>query len=287
MKPCNLAYSRPRTIDQAVEHLTATSSDTKIIAGGQSLMPMLNLRMVAADRLIDVTAIESLKEHADLGSAVRLGACITHDEIASGSVPDPTRGLMKYVGARIAYQAVRNRGTLGGSLALADPAADWVTTMALLGASITCHGVQGAREIAAEDFVVGPYMTGLDAGDLLTSITIPTVASEAAWGTYKLCRKTGEFAHAMATVLRMSKHSRAFLGATDGAPIRLPLVAGVLDGMAEWRSDYETPIHDAFEADINAVDCQLNDIRVRQSRTCLVRAIKMSFGMAPKIVECA
>ena len=286
MKPSDLAYSRPQTIERAVEELNAGDGDAKIIAGGQSLMPMLNLRMVMTERLIDVTGIERLRETADDGSAVRLGACVTHDAIASGAVPDPSNGLMRYVGGRIAYQAVRNRGTLGGSLALADPAADWVTTMALLGATITCHTASGTRETPAQDFVHGPYMTGLEPGDLLTSISIPKTGPGTAWGTYKLCRKTGEFAHAMASVLRTPDEARAYLGATDGAPIRLAHVAEMLSSMPEWREDLSKPINDALDADLASVDHMLDEVRIWQARTCLTRAIKMSFGVTPTNVEC-
>lgn len=286
MKPSSLSYSRPQSIAKAVEALNTDDGDAKIIAGGQSLMPMLNLRMVAADRLIDVTSIETLREARDEGPTIRLGACITHDEIARGVVPDPSNGLMRYVGERIAYQAIRNRGTLGGSLALADPAADWVTTMALLGATITCHGADRVHDIDAETFVCGPYTTQLEPGDLLTGVTIPKVGPGASWGTYKLCRKTGEFAHAMATVLRAPKRSRAFLGATDGAPIKLSHVADLLNTARRWEDALGQSVSAALDADLAIVDHMLDEVRLWQSRTCLVRAVRMSFGIAPMNLEC-
>lgn len=278
MKPSSFSYSRPLTVEDAVAGL-ASEHETKIIAGGQSLVPMLNLRMVSADALIDVTGIPALRQVVDEENTVRLGACITHDEIASGAVPDPSKGLMPYVGARIAYQAVRNRGTLGGSLALADPAADWVTTMATLRAVIECRGQSGLRRIPAHEFVVGPYTTALDPGELLTAISIPKAATDMAWGVYKLCRKTGEFAHAMAMVARLPGASSAFLGATNGAPIPLSRVASILDRVRDWDDALERRIAEAFDSDLGSVAHVLDEVRVRQARTCLVRAVKMSFGL--------
>jgi aerobic carbon-monoxide dehydrogenase medium subunit len=284
MKPASFAYVRPASIAETVERL-GDGADAKIIAGGQSLVPMLNLRMVAADTLLDVSRIAELRASADNGGEVTLGACVTHEQIQSGAVPDPSNGLMPYVASRIAYQAVRNRGTIGGSLALADPAADWLTTSATLGATITFSGPDGAKSCPADDFVIGPYTTRLDAGDVLTGVRIPRLDPDATWGTYKLCRKTGEFAHAMAMVVRQARGARAFLGATNGAPIRLGHVATVLGGLRGWDATHAKPIVDAFEADLREADRSTDDVFAWQSRTCVLRAIKLSFGVQPPISE--
>lgn len=279
MKPAQLTYCRPNSVGEAVTELVEGGWNAKLIAGGQSLMPMMNLRLVSADRLIDIRKIDALRIRNDEGAQVRIGACITHDEIQRGEIPDPSNGLMPYIASRIAYQAVRNRGTFGGSLSLADPAADWLTTTAALGATIEWEGVGGKSSCLAEDFVLAPYTTRLEPSDLLTSVIIPRLPGSAKWGAYKLCRKTGEYAHAMAMVIRDGARSRVFLGATDGAPIRLPAVETALKDMTLWSAPAAKTIAAACRADIAASGRDLSDVRIWQLCTCLERAIKMTFGL--------
>jgi carbon-monoxide dehydrogenase medium subunit len=279
MKPGALAYFRADSVPQAVDLLVEGGMDAKVLAGGQSLVPMLNLRMVAAERLVDVSAVPTLKAWSDDGKEVRIGACITHEQIQLGEIADPSNGLMKKVAAAIAYQAVRNRGTIGGSLALADPSADWVTTTAALGATIEWQGPDGPGSSLAEEFIIAAYTTHLGVCDLLTGIRIPRLDPDAKWGTYKICRKTGEFAHAMAMVIRAPKASRAFLGATDGAPIRLPHTEQVIGGLRDWQAVQSKVLMDAMDADLSASGRELTEVRMWQSRTCLLRSVQMSFGV--------
>lgn len=285
MKPGALSYFRPKSIDEAVTLLSEAGLDTRVIAGGQSLMPMLNLRIVAADRLIDVRDVPGLADWSSDDREVRIGACVTHERIQSGDVADPSLGLMPKVAANIAYQAIRNRGTIGGSLALADPSADWPTTMAALGAVIEWHGVEGKNSCAAEEFVVAGYTTRLDVSDILTAIRIPRLPAGASWGAEKLCRKTGEFAHAMAIVVRAPQHCRAFLGAVDGPPIRLTRVERALAEMPDWRASHLSVLAEAMEADLAADGRELSAVKKWQSRTCLIRSVLKSFGVAPVTIE--
>lgn len=279
MKPAQLTYCRPNSVGEAVTQLVEGGWNAKLIAGGQSLMPMMNLRLVSAERLIDIRTIDALRIRVDEGTHVRIGACVTHGEIQRGEFPDPSNGLMQFIASRIAYQAVRNRGTFGGSLSLADPAADWLTTTAALGAKIEWEGVSGKNSCLAEDFVIAPYTTRLEPTDLLTSVIIPRLSNTAKWGAYKLCRKTGEYAHAMAMVIRDGVCNRAFLGATDGAPIRLPSVEIALKDMKLWSAAAANVIATACRADIAASGRDLSDVRIWQLCTCLERAIKMTFGL--------
>ena len=285
MKPGALSYFRPKTVEEAVTLLSEGGLDARVIAGGQSLMPMLNLRIVSADRLIDVREVPGLTSWSSDDREVRIGACVTHERIQSGDVADPSLGLMPKVAANIAYQAVRNRGTIGGSLALADPAADWLTTMAALGAVIEWHGVEGKNSCTAEEFVLAAYTTRLDVSDILTAVRIPRLPAGARWGAEKLCRKTGEFAHAMAIVVRSPQHCRAFLGAVDGPPIRLTRVEGALAGLADWRVSHAPLLAEAMKADLAVDGREISDVKKWQSRTCLIRSVLKSFGVAPVTVE--
>ena len=112
-------------------------------------------------------------------------------------MPDVTGGALPKVAHGIAYRAVRNRGTIGGSLTHADPSADWISILAALGASVTLRGPNGARTIPVEDYMLGALEADLRPGELLISVTAPRLSQSARWGYYKICRKTGEFAHAI------------------------------------------------------------------------------------------
>lgn len=278
MKPGALTYIRAASVQHAVDQLVEGGMDAKVLAGGQSLMPMLNLRMVSAERIVDIGSIPELKTWSADDREVRIGACVTHEQIQQGQVQDPSNGLMPKVASAIAYQAVRNRGTIGGSLALADPSADWLTTTAALGATIEWLGPDGPGSCLAEDFVLAAYTTRLEMSDLITGVRIPRLDPAARWGTYKLCRKTGEFAHAMAMVIRAPNQSRAFLGATDGAPIRLPHTERVLATLKEWQASHGAVLSDAMDSDLAESGRELTDIQIWQSHTCLRRSVRLSFG---------
>ena len=183
---------------------------------------------------------ERLGEQVDLdltfvdhrGQAVRIlgvhiGAGVVHSAIEDGLLPDVTNGFLPFVAGQIAYRAVRNRGTIGGSVAHADPAGDWPTALLVLGASAVIAGKDGRRSVALEDFQVGAFTVALEPEEVLCSLEIPALSPSACWGHYKVCRKPGEFAESIGTVVvdKDRGFARAVLGATDGAPILLPDVA--------------------------------------------------------------
>lgn len=232
MKAAAFEYARPRSVAEACALLAEGEELAKPVAGGQSLGPMLNLRLAQPAGLIDLTAIEGLRETRDEGDAVFLGAQVTHAAVEDGRVPDPSRGLMPAVAANIAYRAVRNRGTLGGSLAHADPAADWVSTMRLLDAAYVIEGPRGRREVASGDFMQAAFTTVLAADDVLVGVRIAKCSAGTRFGYYKFCRKVGEFAEAIGAVLLDPARGirRAVIGATAGAPWLVQDIEGVLGG---------------------------------------------------------
>ena len=133
MKPARFVMERPRDLAAALSMIADADSATKIMAGGQSLGPMLNLRLVEPDRVIDISGVPELRRIDRTDGSLVIGACVTHADIEDGRVPDVANGMMARVAGGIAYRAVRNRGTIGGSLAHADPAADWVSALSALG----------------------------------------------------------------------------------------------------------------------------------------------------------
>jgi carbon-monoxide dehydrogenase medium subunit len=223
VKPVRFDYERPTDLAAAAAAGRRDDVAVKFLAGGQSLGPMLNLRLAEPDLVVDITGIAELKRVEEKPDSVVLGSCITHADIEDGRVPDVTNGALRKVASGIAYRAVRNRGTIGGSLAHADPAADWIAALSAAGASVIVHDGRGARRVPVEDFIVGVFETVLAAGELVTGVEIPRRSRAARWGYYKVCRKTGEFAHAIGVFVHDPERSfcRAVVGAAGARPIVL------------------------------------------------------------------
>jgi carbon-monoxide dehydrogenase medium subunit len=236
MKPAPFSYHRARSIEDAVDALARCQGAAQALAGGQSLVPMLNLRLVLVDLVVDLGAITALKTATASSDGICYGALVTHAQLEEPQTPDVSNGLVPLVASQIAYRAVRTRGTIGGTLALADPAADWLTTMIALEANIALVGPNGRRTLPAADFVNGPYLTALAPAELIEAIEVPRRAGSERWGRCKIVRKTGEYAESMAIALldRTRGSARVVLGALDGAPIVLRDAArAALEGKAE------------------------------------------------------
>ena len=243
MKPAQFDYERPRSLDEALELLGQEGRFVKLLAGGQSLAPMLNFRLVEPDLLVDITRIPELNRIEEDDGSLILGACTTHAAIEDGRVPDVTGGVLPAVAQGIAYRAVRNRGTIGGSLAHADPAADWVSCLAALDAEVILLGPSGRRSLPVAEFMVGTFEPRMDADEILEAVRIPRLGPQVRWGYYKVCRKSGDFAHAIGAALFRPDRGvgRVVVGATDSAPI-------VLDDTAElFGGDLLPPLHVRFD----------------------------------------
>ena len=230
MKPVAFDYERPRDLASAVKLLGEDGA--KIMAGCQSLGPMMNLRLAQPRLVVDVRGIAELHEVTEDAANVVIGSCVTHAAIEDGKVPDATRGLMREVASNIAYRAVRNAGTIGGSLCHADPAADWVNVLPLLSAVALVEGAGGRREVAAERFMDGAFSTVLSEDDVVVAIRILKLSAHARWGHYKFCRKPGEFAEAVGAVLVDPERDicRALIGAIHGAPHVIEDARFLVDG---------------------------------------------------------
>src|SRR5262249_26578179 len=164
--------------------------------------------------------LRAVEESAD---AVTIGACVTHAAIADGRTPDIGARILARIADGIAYRAVRNRGTIGGSLAHADPAADWLCTLTALGASVVTGRASGGRPLPIHAFALAPFRTALEPCEIVEAVRIPRPLDSARWGYYKACRKPGEFAFAMAAVLVDAARGirRAVIGAVGGPPVLL------------------------------------------------------------------
>lgn len=260
MKPAAFEYVRPSSVAEAIAILSRASGDAQVMAGGQSLVAMMNLRVAAPDLVVDIARLDELQACADVSDDVLLGACVTHAAIEDGRVPDPSRGLMPSVAGSLAHRAVRTRGTLGGSLALSDPAADWPPVMSALDAQVLLRGPGGDRTVAAVGFATGTYQTAAAADEIIASVRIPRLSARGRWGYAKFCRKSGEFAHSIAAVVRDPErgYARVVLGAVEGPPIVLARTSALVlagnggDCREAIAEDLRERTFDDFQASLHA-----------------------------------
>jgi aerobic carbon-monoxide dehydrogenase medium subunit len=227
MKPVAFDYARPTSVAEALQMLAANPG-AKILAGGQTLGPMLNLRLAQPALLVDITRIPELASVTETGSDTTIGATVTHAAIEDGRVPDPTGGFLRRVARGIAYRAVRTRGTIGGSLAHADPAADWLACLIALGSVVLLRGQSGTRRLQLGQFVRSAMESELANGELITGVCIARFSRRAQFGFHKICRKPGEFADAIGAIAHdpESAFYCAVAGATEGRPVVMEIRAG-------------------------------------------------------------
>ena len=255
MKPALFDYVKPNSLTEAT-NLLAQGEEAQLLAGGQSLIPMMNLRVASPALVIDIAGLSELTTFSEDKTSVCLGACVTHAAIEDCRVPDPSRGLMPHVASGLSYRAVSTRGTIGGSLALADPAAEWPTVLTALGAQVTLSSNRSQRNLSVAELITGIYQTQIDS-EVLENIEIPKLSDRARWGYVKLSRKSGAFANSIAAVVSDSarSHSRAVLGAANGAPIMLEHTSRLLEASG---SDLVL-LEQAISSDLAAVDDRLFD----------------------------
>jgi carbon-monoxide dehydrogenase medium subunit len=224
VKPAPFELVRPATLAQASHLLSEGNGSARPVAGCQSLGPMLNLRLATPRVLVDLTGIPELTRVEDDRDSVTVGACVTTAYIEDGRLPSRGIEALALIARNIAYRAVRNRGTMGGSFCHADPAADWVSTLCAFDAECIVYGNGKQRRIAADQFIVGAYENALAPGEILEAIRVARLPEGARCGYYKVCRKAGEFASALGVVIHDPSRDRlrAVIGAMRGKPIVVP-----------------------------------------------------------------
>ena len=274
MKAAAFDYVRPRDVREAIALLSQATGSGKVLAGGQSLGPMLNLRLARPGLLVDISRLEELRQIEDTGDALRIGAAVTHSAIedANGSL---TGGAMLVeVAGGIAYRAVRNRGTIGGSLAHADPAGDWPLALAALRADVVLRGPAGERSIPAAQLIAAAFTTEIRDDEIITAVLVPKLSRSASFGYFKFCRKTGEFPDASATVVIDPERAatRVFLGALSGPPQPLPELARRI-GTGELTAPSREAVAEAV-----AGIAGLDPIDRRMHAGVLLRALERAFA---------
>ena len=229
MKPAQFDYARPATLAEALSLLSDDTQDAMALAGGQSLMPMMNFRLAAPDLLVDLGAIEALRGISEQDGLLQIGAMTRYAELARW--PDLAARLPLVARAlpHVAHAAIRNRGTLGGSVALADPAAEMPAVLLALGARIALAGQAGARVVAADDFFVGHYETARRADELVTGIEIPSTPQGATFGFHEITRRHGDYAMAGVAIARGDGLRIVFFSVAD-RPVRATRAEAILQG---------------------------------------------------------
>jgi carbon-monoxide dehydrogenase medium subunit len=273
MKAAPFDYIRPKGVAEAIAALQQEDRTVSLLAGGQSLLVLLSLRMAPVDLLVDIGRLDELKAVSETPTHVFLGAAATHAMIEDGVVPDPSRGLMLRVASAIAYRAIRNHGTIGGSVALADPAADWPACLMALDATAVVRGPAGDRREAAIEFVQGMYTTSLQQGEIILGFDIPRLPAGARWGVAKVTRKSGAFASTMAFVVEpgAGAPARVILGAT--ASRAQPMLATAAYLSQHVQID-ETELRAAISTDLDAVDPEADAYQRRNHTATVLRAIR-------------
>lgn len=233
MKLPAFEYRRAASLADAIDLLGFP--DAKAIAGGQSLLAALAFRLSAPSRLVDIGAIADLRGVSIAGDHVRIGALTTHAELGRNSIIAEKMPLLQKASRLIAHPAIRNRGTIGGSLAYADPASELPACMVCLGADIIVASASGERRIAASDFFVGLLSTALDDGELIVSVEVPSDSANIRTAIIEIARRSGDYAMAgCAAAIAMdgrnvSRASLALFGVGDTA-VRAEAAADALAG---------------------------------------------------------
>jgi carbon-monoxide dehydrogenase medium subunit len=236
--PARFGYEAPGSLDEAIKLLEANGEDAKVLAGGQSLIPLMKLRFAAPKLVVDINNINDLAYHrSDDDGTLRIGALCRHVDLERSGLLKETQPTMAAAAPVIADPVVRNRGTLVGSLCHADPQGDWATVVTALGGSIIAQGPAGRRAIPVSEFVTGPFGNALAPGEIAAEVTIPPPRGVRRGGYLKLERRVGDFATvgvAVALELEGSTVSRAGIALTgvggDAAPAALALTGRTLTG---------------------------------------------------------
>jgi carbon-monoxide dehydrogenase medium subunit len=193
VKPASFRYARAGSLAEAIALLAAGHGDAKILAGGQSLVPMMNMRLVRPAVVVDVNGLRELTGITPTPEGgLRIGALTRHAELAASPAVIERAPLLAEAARHVGHAAIRNQGTLGGSLAHADPAAELPAALLALDARVRMTGPRGAREVAADAFFRGLLTTALEADEILTAIEIP--AQPPGWGFVEIARRPGDFA---------------------------------------------------------------------------------------------
>jgi CO/xanthine dehydrogenase FAD-binding subunit len=258
MKPAPFRYLAPRDEAELVSALQEHGGDARLLAGGQSLVPMMNFRVVTPSVLIDINRVKTLSFVEPRSEAVEIGALTRHAMLEDSKDIAERMPLLAAAMGQVAHRAVRNRGTMGGSLALAYPAAELPMLFVTLGAELRLRSPRGERRVSANEFIVGPLDTVLADDEFIHSARLPALPERAGSAFIEVSRRHGDFALAAAAAVvdldasGRVQHVRAGLSGGTGSPVRLSEVERALMGQAPTKrllEDIALTVVDSIEVE--------------------------------------
>jgi len=258
VKPAPFAYVRAQTLDQVFDLLDEHGDDARILAGGQSLMATLNMRLSAPEVLIDINHIDGLSGIELADGKVRIGALARHNQVAASPIIAEHAPLIAKAMPHIAHQAIRNRGTFGGSIAFADPAAELPAVSRAVGAAFVLQGRNGTRTVAANDFFLGLFETAREPGEILVATEVPVIPATENAAFIELARRHGDYAiigvaaQGGAGGGTFSNMRLAFFGAGD-RPIMAQAANAALEGKS-YSEETVAAAQEALDADLDPMD---------------------------------
>jgi len=275
VKPAPFVYHAPKTVGDALANLAEFGpQDGRVLAGGQSLIPMMAFRMARPAHLIDINTVAGLDRLAVEGDMLSVGACVRHAAFHKPVTENPLGTLLSTVARHIAHYPIRMRGTFCGSLAHADPASEWCLVAAALDATLIAKSTRGERAIAAKHFFTGIMSTALAEDELLVEAQVPLLANDARFGFNEFSRRAGDFAMAASLVtyrLQGGKiaDARVGLGGAESSPRRIPEAEAALNGQTPSDKIFRT----AAAAAAAAIDPLEDHQTTAEYRRDLVRAV--------------
>jgi aerobic carbon-monoxide dehydrogenase medium subunit len=270
MIPASFEYEVADSVDHALALLTEYGEDAKLLAGGHSLLPMMKVRLAQPAVLIDIARVPGLSGIRIEGDEVVIGATTRHAELAGSALLQAEAPILAYAAAQVGDPQIRHRGTIGGSLAHADPSADLPMTLLALGGSVEITGPAGVRVIGADDFFVGPFESVLGPDELLSAVRVPRGGS-APWGYQKFVRRANDWA----IVGVAAYNGRVALASMGGTPLRALATEQALESgasvteAAALAAEGTSPGYD-FHADV--------DYREHLARVLTRRALEGKTG---------
>ena len=275
MKPAAFVRHVPKTLDEAVRILAEVApQDGRVLAGGQSLVPIMAFRLAKPAHLVDINEVAGLDQVSSSGQTLSIGARVRHGAFHKPVVDGPLGALLATVVRHIAHYPIRMRGTFCGSLAHADPASEWCLVAATLDATMIAVSTRGGRRIAAKDFFAGIMSTALAEDELLAHVELPLLLPGTRFGFNEFSRRAGDFAMSAALVtFRLDDgkiaDARVGVGGAEPHPRRIPAAEAVLNGQAPGDGVFRA----AAEAAANAVEAMEDHQTTAEYRCDLVRAV--------------
>lgn len=236
MKPPRFEYFDPRTLDEALTLLGERAADAKLLAGGQSLMPLLNFRLARPGALIDLNRVPDLDGIREDDGMLRVGALCRQRQVETSSLVGARCPLLREATRWVGHAAIRTRGTVGGSIAHADPAAEYPAVLAALDGQVVVRSAMRERVVGAADFFVTYLTTTLEPDEMVTEVRFPAMPRDAGWSFVEFARRHGDFALAgVACVVRLGGDgvcidARIALCGVGGRPVRARRAEAVLKG---------------------------------------------------------